>query len=199
MHPDTPQRLRSQDVKLASFTGVIWMFLNGAYLVMLSFGPSNLVERGIPIAQASAIVSLMSWATIPSIPLGGYLATRYRIPNLVMVGGLTVSILLGAALPFAPYPLLLFTLFGIAFMIATPVVGSLAAEVLNPRVRGPAFGIYFLWYFGGMPVLIALGGLLRDRTGSVTATLLFADALILCTLLLAVTFRISHGNGGAPA
>jgi MFS family permease len=189
-----PERLRSRDVKLASFTGIIWMFLNGAYLVMLSFGPSHLIERGMQIAQAGATVSLMSWVTVVAIPLGGYLANRYDIPNIVMVAGLTTSIVLGLALPFAPFPLLLFTLFGIAFMIATPVVGSLAAEVLKPGVRGPAFGVYFLWYFGGMPVLLAFGGILRDWTGSVTPTLLFADALLICTLLLSIFFRKTYGR-----
>ena len=170
------------------------MFLNGAYLVMLSFGPSHLIERGMEVAQASAVVSLMSWVTIFAIPLGGYLATRYRIPNAVMFGGLAVSIALGAALPFAPYPIVFFTLFGIAFAIATPVVGSLAAEVLNPRVRGPGFGVYFLWYFGGMPVLIAFAGLLRDWTGSITASILFAVGMLVCCLLLAGVFRLLQGR-----
>src|SRR6185369_8238508 len=162
----------------------------GAYLVTLSFGPSHLIERGMQIAQASAVVSLMSWVTIFAIPFGGYLATRYRIPNVVMVGGLAVSIALGAALPFAPYPLVFFMLFGIAFAIATPVVGSLAAEAFNPRARGPGFGIYFLWYFGGMPVLIFFAGLLRDWTGSITASILFAVGMLVCCLLLAGVFRL---------
>jgi MFS family permease len=107
-----------------------------------------------------------------------------------MAGGLAVSIVLGAALPFAPYPLLFFTLFGIALAVATPVAGSLAAEALNPGVRGPAFGVYFLWYFGGMPVLIAFAGLLRDWTGSITASILFAVGMLVCCLVLAGVFRL---------
>jgi predicted MFS family arabinose efflux permease len=193
--PERPQRLGWQDIKIACLAGIIWMFLNGANLVMLSFGPSYLIEqRGMQIAPAGAVVSLMSWATIVAIPLGGYLATRYRIPNVVMIGGLAVSIVLGAALPFAPYPIVFFTLLGLAFAIAVPVVGSLAAEVFDPRVRGPGFGVYFLWYFGGMPVLIFSAGLLRDWTGSLTATLLYADIMLLCTLLLAIYFRMTQGN-----
>lgn len=188
--PEGEARLGWPDIKIACLAGIIWMFLNGAYLVMLSFGPSHLIERGMQVAQASAVVSLMSWVMIFAIPLGGYLATRYRIPNLVMAGGLAVSIALGAALPFAPYPLLFFTLFGIALAIATPVAGSLAAEALDPRVRAPGFGVYFLWYFGGMPVLIALAGLLRDWTGSITASILFATGMLLCGLLLAGAFRL---------
>jgi MFS family permease len=132
----------------------------------------------------------MSWMCIFALPLGGYLATHYRAPNIVMVSGLAASIVLGALIPFVPYPFLLFTLFGIVFSIATPVVGSLAAEVINPRARGPGFGVYFLWYFGGMPVLIAFAGLLRDWTGSITASLLFAVGMLLCCLVLAGFLRL---------
>jgi len=188
--PEKSERLTWPDIRIACLAGIIWMFLNGAYLVTLSFGPSHLIERGMQIAEASAVVSLMSWVTIFAIPLGGYLATRYRIPNVVMVGGLAVSIALGTALPFAPYPIVFFMLFGIAFAIATPVVGSLAAEAFNPRARGPGFGIYFLWYFGGMPVLIFFAGLLRDWTGSITASILFAVGMLVCCLLLAGVFRL---------
>jgi MFS family permease len=191
---EQPETLTWSDIKIACLAGIIWMFLNGAYLVMASFGPAHLIERGMQVAQASAVVSLMSWVFIFALPLGGYLATFYRAPNTVMVGGLAASIVLGGLIPFAPYPFLFFTLFGIAFAIATPVVGSLAAEVLNPRIRGPGFGVYFLWYFGGMPVLIAFAGLLRDWTGSITASLLFAAGMLLCCLLLAGLFRVVQGR-----
>ena len=137
----------------------------------------------------------MSWATIVAIPLGGYLATRYRIPNVVMIGGLAVSIVLGAALPFAPYPIVFFTLLGLAF--ASSRCRSSAPSPQRCSIRacaGPASASIFLWYFGGMPVLIFSAGLLRDWTGSLTATLLYADIMLLCTLLLAIYFRMTQGN-----
>jgi MFS family permease len=143
----------------------------------------------MPIGEANALVSLMSWVCIVMLPLGGYLATRYRIPNIVMAGGLIASILLGALISLVPHPSLFFVLLGTALGLATPVVGSLAAEVLRPGVRGPGFGIYYLWYFGGMPVLLALAGLIRDRAGSATASLTFASCMLLGCLALAGLFR----------
>lgn len=187
--PDRPAGLTRADVGMACLTGIIWMFLNGTYLVMLSFAPAHLIERGLSIVEAGAVVSLVSWACIVALPLGGYLATRYRMPNIVMFGGLIASILLGAFIPFLPAPQVTFLLFGIVFALATPVVGSLAAEVLEPHARGPGFGIYYLWYFGGMPVLLALAGLLRDWTGFATVSVLFAVGLLLCCLVLALVFR----------
>ena len=47
--------------------------------------------------------------------------------------------ILGVLIPFAPGPLVTFALFGIAFALATPVIGALPAEVLEPRNRGPGF------------------------------------------------------------
>jgi len=56
-------------------------------------------------------------------------------------------------------------------------------------MRGPAFGLYYLWYFGGMPVLIALAGVLRDRTGTATASLALATVMVACCLALLGVFR----------
>jgi len=186
------RRLTRSDVAMACLTGAIWMFLNGAYLAMLSFGPAHLIERGMPIAAADSVVSVMSWVFIVGLPLGGYVASRYNLPDAVMVGGLVASIVLAGYIPFSPAPVLMFALFGFALALATPVVAALPAEVFDADARGPGFGIYYLWYFGGMPVLITLAGLLRDRTGSAVASLVLANAMVICCLVLLVVFRVAQ-------
>ncbi|HEV2958058.1 MAG TPA: MFS transporter [Xanthobacteraceae bacterium] len=188
------RRLTRSETGMACLTGAIWMFLNGAYLAMLSFGPSELIERGMSISGADTVVSVMSWVFIIALPLGGYLANRSQAPDAVMVGGLVASIVLGAYLPFSSVPLLSFALFGFALALATPVVAALPARVLAPDQRGPGFGIYYLWYFGGMPVLIALAGLLRDGTGSATASLEFAVAMLVACVALLAVFRFVQGR-----
>jgi MFS family permease len=190
------RRLTRSEMAMACLAGAIWMFLNAAYLVMLSFGPSGLIERGMPIAQADTIVSVMSWVVIIALPFGGYLANRYDAPDTIMMGGLIASILLGAHLPFSPVPILSFILFGFVLALATPIVAALPARVLPPDQRGPGFGIYYLWYFGGMPVLIAFAGLLRDWTGSATASLEFAVAMLVACLALLAIFKFSQAPRG---
>jgi MFS family permease len=192
--PSGQRALTRSEIIVVCVAGLCWMFLNGTYLVMLSFGPAHLIESGTPVAQADFIVSVMSWVAAFALPLGGLLATRYKAPNLVMFVGLTVSIVLGAIVPFSPAPLLMFTLFGTAVALATPVVGSLAAEVLEPHVRSSGFGLYYLWYFIGMPVLLPIAGMLRDRTGSVTVSLIYATALLVGCLALAAVFRIAQAR-----
>jgi len=186
------RRLTRSELMMVCLTGAVWMFLNGAYLAILSFGPSELIERGMSIPAADTVVSAMSWVFLVAIPLSGYLAQRYDVPDAVMIGGLIASIVLGAHLPFSPAPLLSFVLFGFALALATPVVAALPARVLAPHMRGPGFGIYYLWYFGGMPVLIAVAGLLRDGTGSAKASLEFAVAMLAGCLLLLALFRFAR-------
>jgi MFS family permease len=198
------RHLTRWEIAMACLTGAIWMFLNAAYLVVLSFGPSQLIERHPSFSgahagvspEADAVVSVTSWIFIVALPLGGYLANRFKAPEAVMVGGLVASILLGAYLPFSPMPLLSFALFGFALALAAPVVAALPARVLAPDVRGPGFGIYYLWYFGGMPVLIALAGQLSDSTGSVTASLEFAVAMLVVCLPLLAIFRSAEARRG---
>jgi predicted MFS family arabinose efflux permease len=188
------RRLTRSEMVMACLTGAIWMFLNGAYLVMLSFGPSELIGRGMSIPDADTVVSVMSWVVIIALPFGGYLANHYKAPNAVMAGGLVASIVLGAHLPFSPAPLLSYALFGIALAVATPVVAALPAGVLPPDQRGPGFGIYYLWYFGGMPVLIAVAGLLRDGTGSASVPLEFAVAMLVACVALLGVLRLARRN-----
>ena len=75
--------------------------------------------------------------------------------------------------------------------MATPVVAALPAGVLPSNQRGPGFGIYYLWYFGG-PVLVAVAGLLRDRTGSPTVPLEFAVAMLVACLALLAVLRLAR-------
>ena len=80
--------LNRRELLLLTIAGLVWMLINGAYLVLLSFGPVFLSEQGTSFAAAGRVVSLMSWVFLFSLPLGGYLATRYRAPNVVMFSGL---------------------------------------------------------------------------------------------------------------
>ena len=182
--------LSRRDVWLVCIAGAIWMFLNAAYLVMLSFGPTLLIERGASVADAGFTVSLMSWVFIGALPLGAYLATRYQTPDFIMAGGLIVSILIGALIPVATaVAVITFALFGISFAMATPMIASLPAQSLAPQNRGPGLGIYYVWYYAGLPVLTPVGGLLKDRLGTAAFSVFFATAMMALCLGLLILLR----------
>lgn len=191
--------LSRREVSLVTIAGIGWMFVNGAYLVVLSFGPVFLAERGTGFETASLVVSLMSWIFMLCLPLGGYLATRFRMPNLVMFSGLTGTVIVGALIPYSHLPFLTFLLFGGLYALSVPVVAALPAGVLRPENRGPGLGLYFVWYFAGSAFLPVVGGYLRDLSGTAESSLLFGAAMMLATLLLVGVFRFAQGRSPAPA
>jgi len=191
--------LDRRELLLVTIAGVIFMLINGAYLNMVSFGPVLLLERGVSFASAGHVVSLMSWVFLFSLPLGGFLATRFRAPNIVMFTGLIGSIVAGALIPFTGVPFVTFTLFGIFYAASGPVVGALVTQVLRPETRGPGLGMYYIWYFAGSTFLPVVGGYLTDVTGTAASSVLFAIAMMVATLLLAVLFRLVQASLPASA
>lgn len=192
-------RLSRQEVWLICIVGWIWMLLNCAYVVLLSFGPVLVVERGSPTIEAGRVVSLMSWVFFFALPLGGLLATRYRAPNVVMAAGLAGAVVFGVLVVVLDWPRLTFALLGIALAIATPVVGSLPSEVLRPANRATGFGFYYVWYYTGVAVAPAVGGLIHDVTQTASAPTSFATAMLLGSLCLFGLFRLEQVRLGAVA
>jgi predicted MFS family arabinose efflux permease len=177
-------RLTRNELWLVCIAGAIWMLINGAYVVLLSFGPTLLLEQGASVTDAAQAVSVMSWVFLFALPLGGWLSTRYKAANMVMIVGLVGSVILGLAIPFAAVPTLTFALFGIAFAIATPAIASLPAEILRPDNRASGFGIYYIWYYVGSALLPPIGGLLKDSTGTATTTVFFSVSMMFASLCL---------------
>lgn len=177
---------------LIVIAGLMWLLINGAYMVVLSFGPVLLLEQGATVVESGQIVSLMSWVFLFALPLGGYVATRYRIPDVTAVGGLAVCVIIGALIPYTSMPSVTFALFGIAFAIAVPVVSSLPALVLQPENRGPGFGIFQVWYFAGAAFMPMAAGYLHDLTGGATVSLLCAAGMMFAVLCLYGVFRFEQ-------
>jgi MFS family permease len=184
--------LSGRELWLICIAGCAWMLINGAYLVMLSFGPVLLMEHGASIAESGQVVSLMSWVFLFALPLGGYLATRYKIPDAVLVSGVLVCVVVGTLIPYTQIPMVTFTLFGIAYAIAVPVVSSLPALVLKPENRGPGIGIFQVWYFAGSAFMPIAAGFIQVRTGGASAPLLFATGMMFAVLCLHGVFRFEQ-------
>ncbi len=181
--------LSGREIWLICIAGCAWMLINGAYLVMLSFGPVLLIEQGVSITESGQVVSLMSWVFFFALPLGGYVATRYKIPDAILVSGVIVCVVIGVLIPYTSIPVITFTLYGIAYAIAVPVVSSLPALVLQPENRGPGIGIFQVWYFAGSAFMPIAAGFIRDWTGGATAPMLFATGMMFAVLCLHGVFR----------
>ncbi len=184
--------LNRRELSLVMLAGLVWMCINGAYLVVLSFGPIFLHENGTSFATAGRAVSLMSWVFLFSLPLGGYLATRLRVPNIVMFTGLAGSIVAGGLILYTDMPFVSFALFGILCGACVPVLAILPVEVLRPETRGPGLGIYYVWYFAGSAFMPVVAGYLKDVTDTAANSVLFGIAMMVATLILVGLFRLAQ-------
>lgn len=180
--------LTRAEFTLVTIAGIAWMLVNGGFMVLLSFGPPALDEQGVPFETAARVVSLMSWVPVVSLPLGGYLASRYGVPVIVMTVGLVGTIAANLAIPYVSAPYVAYLLYGFFITLATPIIGALPAQVLRPEVRGPGLGVFMVWNFVGMAIFPMIGGYLGEAYGSAEMAVLFAAAVMVAALATALTF-----------
>ena len=182
-------------VSLAAAAGTPF---NVGLILIVSFGPTFLTARGLPLEEAAWMVSLGTWLGIGTVPLGGYLAQRWGRPNLVMAVSLAAAAAICAALPWAESPLLPFLAFGnFAWAPAGPIM-ALVSETLSADHRAQGMGLFYTWYYAGMGALPPLAGLARDLSGSPDAPIYFASAMMLCALACVSLFRL-HRRAVATA
>jgi predicted MFS family arabinose efflux permease len=184
--------LNRREWTLVSIAGAIWALFNVAYIVLVSFGPELFTARGFSLTQASFIVSLVGWTLIPAIPLASFVSERFGRPRLVM---LAAFVLITGAMTLMPF------LIGVPFLAAFAVlvlcmgvppglIMALPAQALRPETRAGGMGVYYTWYYAAMAVLPGGAGLARDVSGSASAPILFAAAMmILCAVALMLFHR----------
>lgn len=181
--------LTKRDWLLITLAGILWGTHNVAYIIFVSFTPALLVARGFSLVEANSLMSLVSWSLIVSIPLSGYLAERWRSPNLFMTTGLiTATLAIGALVVTGytiPYILVLILVIG----WPAGLIMALPAEVLSPRVRATGMGVFYTWFYTTMATLPAVAGIAQDLTGKVSAPVLCAGILFFAAFVLAVVFR----------
>ena len=106
----------------------------------------------------------MSWVFLFSLPLGGYLATRLRAPNIVMFMGLAGTVVVGGLILYTDAPLVTFARFGVLYAAGVPFVAAL-----------PVVGGYF-----------------KDIIGTAASSVLFGVAMMMATLIPAGPFRLAQ-------
>lgn len=190
-----PDRIRALAVIVA---GLIWGLYNIGFLVVFSFGPSLLVERGWSIAAAGSAISIGLWLAVFSVPFGGWLADRSGRPQTILI---TASLVFAALMLLMPRTdASIATIVGlglIAGQAAGPIM-SLPARVLQPATRAIGMGLFFTMFYGCMMLGPAIGGGLAKWAGSSGAAFDFgAAALLVSLVLLGVFNRIAAATDSA--
>lgn len=181
-------RLWGKEIYLVTLAAIIWAFYNGAYIIVPTFGPPLLSSQGIPFAEAAVLVSFNNWLIIGSVPLGGWMAQKFRRPNTFMALGF---ILFGSAMILLPFgsAVPLIVSMGIIGGIPAGSIMAMPAAVLRPESRAVGMGLFYTIYYGVYAALPALAGLSLDLTKSTASPLIFGAGLLLVSILILIWFR----------
>jgi MFS family permease len=153
------------------------------------------VTDGDTPAHASAVVSLVSWLLIVSVPLGASLADRAGHPMTTMLTFLALAAFTIALLPFAGGSLGLMAALGLIFGPPAGLIMALSGQSAAPERRALAMGVYFTVYYVGMGVVPGIAGFARDLTGSAVAPIWLAAAMMLLTVVALFAFRAVRRAG----
>lgn len=82
-----------RELTLIISAGLVWGLPNAGFIVLMGFMPTLLVSNGMEMVKAGMLVSLVSWITIGSIPLGGWLTDRTVQINAFIIGGVLLNAL----------------------------------------------------------------------------------------------------------
>jgi MFS family permease len=185
-------RLDRSAIMALSVAGLIWGLFNAAFAIVFSFGPTMLVERGWTIAQAGPAISIVLWIAVFSVPLGGFLADRFKRPQTMLVGA---SILFAALMVgFAHSPAVIAAVIAIGIVSGQPAgpIMSLPSRVLQPATRALGMGLFYTVYYAAMMAGPMIAGAAAKWTGSAAAAFDFGAAvLVMCPPLLWVFNRIA--------
>lgn len=186
--------LSGSEFRLVLLAGLVWTFLNAAFIVYLGFTPALLIDQGSSVAAAGVTVSLTTWISLFTVPLGGLLADRSGRGSLLIVATtIVMSFILGGIGLGGPV-LLLAMAYGLMVGPAPGTIMTLPGEVLRPASRSTGFGVFYALYYLGLSVFPPIAGWLRDRSGDVRLPLLFAAALMAMTPLALAAFRLAQAR-----
>lgn len=170
--------------------GFVWVLPNAGFIVLMGFMPALLVSNGMEMATAGMLVSLTSWVTVGSIPLGGWLTDLTGRINAFIIGGVILNALIMFLIPMGGSVLAYVLLFGLAMGGWPGAIMALPSQVLSPQGRSTGFGVFYMVYYGMVAALIPIAGWMRDFTGDATASVQFGGVLMVMTLVALIAFRI---------
>ncbi|MEE8394655.1 MAG: MFS transporter, partial [bacterium] len=168
-----------RELGLVLTAGMAWLLPNAGFIIFLSFTPVLLAAGGMPFSQAVFTTGLVSWISLASVPLGGWLADRSGRVNLAVV--VSFALCAGAvwSLPLGGSVLPAVATFGIALGGWPGAIMGLPAQALSPAGRGTGFGLFYTVYYVGMAILPPFAGWLHDATRGAAAPVLLAGGLLI--------------------
>ena len=169
--------------------GLVWLFWNAGALVLLTFANDLLVGRGMSPQTAGTMASILMLFPVVASTFMGHVLDHRRwqgrgaVLACLMFAGCVIllGVLHGSVLP-------LFLGVSFTFALAPMGVFALAPYLLHGRESGLGYGILASMSYLGVLFGPAVGGIMRDATGSYLASFIMAGVLTsigaACVLLL---------------
>jgi predicted MFS family arabinose efflux permease len=192
--------LTRQEFLLSILAGLVWTFYNIGFLIVPAFGPSFLVAEGFSTETANAVVSTASWAIIPALPFGAWMAEKIGRPTATMTICFLLSACAIAAVTSVGASVALFAIVGLTFAPPGGLIMALPGKAARRQHRAMAMGIYYTCYYAGNGALPALAGYARDISGSAATPLWFAVAMLILAGASLLIFDVARSrfNRTAP-
>jgi predicted MFS family arabinose efflux permease len=172
-----------------SLAGIAWAVFNIGFSTHFSFTPDFLETQGMSGTDAAGVVSLGIWITMFSVPLGGLLTERIGRPSMMIVVFCILSGVILGMFPILSVALAMSLLIGLTIGPPPASIVAMPAQVLSAENRGPGFGLFYTWYYGGMAIGPAIAGFGRDVTGSAAVPLYFGGFMFGMVIVFLALFR----------
>jgi MFS family permease len=136
------------------------------------------------------MIGLVSWISIASIPIGGWLTDRTGMINLFIVTASALCALSVWMLPAGGTVLVWVIVFGVAIGGWPGAIMALPGQALSPAGRSTGLGVFYTVYYMGMAVFPPIAGWLQGSTQTATASVIFGGFLMAATIAALAIFRL---------
>lgn len=182
--------------------GISWMLFTAALFSFFTFTPDFLQARGMAIALAGFMTSVVPIPALVISPLIGHFVDRHGYMRMLVALGCGALSVLFLLVPFAAQTGIVFPWMigiGLAQVLVPTAVFTLAPQMVKPEKLGLSFGIVVTCMNAGILAGPALAGLVRDVTGSYQATYGFMAALTLLVLPVVGWLVLNKTKAKSPA
>ncbi|MEN6387626.1 MAG: MFS transporter [Candidatus Cryosericum sp.] len=170
--------------------GLVWMFWNAGALVLMTFANDLLVGRGMSPQAAGTMASvLIVFPVVASTSMGHVLEHRQWQRWGIVVADLVFALFVVLLGLFTQHVILLFLCISFSLALAPAAVFALAPHLLHGRETGLGYGVLAGLLNVGVLFGPAIGGMVRDATGSYLASFAMAGTLTCLGAVLALFLR----------
>ena len=167
---------------------LLWVSFNGAFILLLSFGPVHIQGGPVSVVEAGLILSLVLAANGLATLFAGRFSELFGCPS-VLVGVCSLGLAAGIAslLIWGALPAILVGI-GLFSAIPVPIVMALIVSAFADRRRNLAIGIFYALSYTMLAGLLPSAGLLGDMTVSTATPIWTGVALAVAAVALLPSF-----------